>query len=1015
MGIFFISFASALNFDNVKDYDSKTQTVTVSNAFNLPLIGSDIAYIKLLTPLNNPVIRGKDRLVAEIEINNLGDYSDVFNDMKFYDLNKGNQQFSRQFTYKYREIIGQKDVNDFQQICQDKEILKNGTIIKECFNQIIGTHKENIYEWKEVINQKSLLNGTWYIGIFTDVLPNDKVEWIPTLYGVEVSEWATWSEGLNVGLVSYWKFDESSGTNAKDERNVYNLTLKGSPAWVVGKINNGLNLSRQLNQNASSLANVTQLSGTNYTMNVWTNVIHNDSGESIMGIGFQKAAQADNTSSVITTKAATINNWTAFSSNNYLQSNMAVTNGSTGFQMLSITWNGTIRTLYLNGSVIAMGSIGNSLDLGNVTFGIPSTGQVAMGNQIVDEAGLWNRSLTQAEVTQIYNGGTGMTYVSDFTLPPNVNINAPANNTNSTNTYMFFNTTIDTLEQVVTNVSLLINNVSYSSNTTGYNGTYTFNLSLSEGTYNWTINATNVNVSNTTEPRFFTLASVFNSSFNFNATTYETAQESYYANITTNGSVPNNANFTYNGTTYSATITNTASNDYNLSALIQIPLGGDNINRSFFFTYHSAGIVYNTPTRQQNVSELVFTQINSSYTNDFLNISFQDEVSLITINASVPSSTFVYYLGNGTINKTYTYVNTTNMFNQTFVGYPTDRNINVLPIVQYKQGTDYPQRIWQPTIKIYNSTVYQQVLYLLGSSDGIYVTFQLKNLADEVISAVDVNASKTSDGTLINSGTTDDAGLITFFLNPDIQQTFCFQKSGYTSACSTLFPTQTSYTVTLGSTTSSSDDFSQGISIGLSPTSDFLDQQTRYNFSYTISSTFWTLTSWRFDLYYSNGTLVGSNSSTNNGGIITLYNVNTSNSTNIYMNYSYIISSSTSNFSRTWTVQSTEGRNYGIWRFFTDLNLYIDSSDGFWGIDDFAKLSLSLLFIIFVVGIVGRNYGVNNEAFIMTILFGVVFMLDVGLGFIPRIQIGNISASPNFLTFLTFILVIIFLIREEQR
>ena len=133
------------------------------------------------------------------------------------------------------------------------------------------------------------------------------------------------------------------------------------------------------------------------------------------------------------------------------------------------------------------------------------------------------------------------------------------------------------------------------------------------------------------------------------------------------------------------------------------------------------------------------------------------------------------------------------------------------------------------------------------------------------------------------------------------------------------------------------------------------------------------------------------------------------------MNYSYIISSSTSNFSRTWTVQSTEGRNYGIWRFFTDLNLYIDSSDGFWGIDDFAKLSLSLLFIIFVVGIVGRNYGVNNEAFIMTILFGVVFMLDVGLGFIPRIQIGNISASPNFLTFLTFILVIIFLIREEQR
>jgi len=62
IGMFMISFTTALEFDNVKNYDEVTKTVTITNAFGF---GDDIATVKLNTPLINYVMRGEDRLVAE--------------------------------------------------------------------------------------------------------------------------------------------------------------------------------------------------------------------------------------------------------------------------------------------------------------------------------------------------------------------------------------------------------------------------------------------------------------------------------------------------------------------------------------------------------------------------------------------------------------------------------------------------------------------------------------------------------------------------------------------------------------------------------------------------------------------------------------------------------------------------------------------------------------------------------------------------------------------------------------
>jgi hypothetical protein len=71
--------------------------------------------------------------------------------------------------------------------------------------------------------------------------------------------------------------------------------------------------------------------------------------------------------------------------------------------------------------------------------------------------------------------------------------------------------------------------------------------------------------------------------------------------------------------------------------------------------------------------------------------------------------------------------------------------------------------------------------------------------------------------------------------------------------------------------------------------------------------------------------------------------------------------------------------------------------------------------IVLMVGGLSRRYGIASEGAIMGILFGIVFLLDVGLGLIPQITVGDIEAIPHFITYITFIILLGIIIREERR
>ena len=152
-----ISADELITFDNIKQYDEETRTITIVNTFGL---GRDIATIQLNTPLVFEVPRGYQK-VAELTIDSFDDtYKDAFDKMEFYDLRNNEKKFERSFDYKYK-VINQVEVEDYETIC------KNGNTISDfCERILIGTHIEDRVEWLD-LDTSILHKGKITIGVFT--------------------------------------------------------------------------------------------------------------------------------------------------------------------------------------------------------------------------------------------------------------------------------------------------------------------------------------------------------------------------------------------------------------------------------------------------------------------------------------------------------------------------------------------------------------------------------------------------------------------------------------------------------------------------------------------------------------------------------------------------------------------------------------------------------------------------------------------------------------------------------
>ncbi len=301
------------------------------------------------------------------------------------------------------------------------------------------------------------------------------------IYGREVKEWATWTESLNTDILGYYDFDETTGTVLID---------------VTGNGNNGTN----------------------------SNAIVNQSG--ILGKAYDFVSASPSfilfdTPLLDTISAFSISFWVnidTIGQNQMLVSNGANTAGfymyyggcgantmyvNFGAQGLSphpsalgitqATWTHMVSTydgadtyrLYIDG----VGSYNNTAVTGelnatrNFTIGTWPEGSL-YSDALFDEVGIWERELSVSEVQDLYNGGTGITYVGTFPSPPNITLNSPtvdANYTTVQNLIINF-TVYDNIN--LSDVKLYINGALNQTNASGINDSnYLFNVGLYDGDY----------------------------------------------------------------------------------------------------------------------------------------------------------------------------------------------------------------------------------------------------------------------------------------------------------------------------------------------------------------------------------------------------------------------------------------------------------------------------------------------------------------------------------------------------
>lgn len=796
---------------------------------------------------------------------------------------------------------------------------------------------------------------------------------------------SAWESSLEDGLIAWYDFESyGDGSIVRDETN-NNLNMNGTISDTshvnytisgAGKIGRGMEFD-STGGNISSISLIPAIGDINRSVFGWVNL----SGGSAYNILAAWGADSQNNNQSNFACASDLANLYFSTRNTISLSPSTGISDTNDFHFIGYIYNATSSniTFYLDGSYLNSTTLATDLTTGSSLLTLGQSIEVADDwdfEGIMDEVGIWNRTLSEAEVTSLYNGGLGTTFGD---VGPTITLNSPENGISTINDTIIFNCSAESIEGVL-NLTLIIDDIHNQTitNTSAYQ-----NLSIEStfpiiiGNHNWSCISSNINTQTNSDTRTLTRSYFTEESQVYNTTIYETARENFIINITFNSSkytIPK-ALFFIGGTSYTGTTTNTGNNRlYNVN--FDIPVTTNSSSRNIYWEFNFSSGKGNSTINSITHSPINFSLCNTVNNISFLNITFENETAALEkINATL-NSVFTVYLGQGSVNRTFSIISTTENSSYGICVNPSFETLYGNYSIIY-DNSESQQRNTQSTFTLTNFTT-NLSLKLLPTEEGIFVTFQVIDATESIISGVTANV--TLNGNLIDSGTTDDAGTITFFLDPDSTYVFTFYKSGYNIYSTTLTPTQTEYTITLGGAETIEDDFTRGISFAVEPIDKTLFNETYYEFNYTLTSSYWTVTDFGFVLFNGSNTKLNESADTGNGGFVSA-TINTANHTSLIMNLYWIIDGNYTNSTIVWYIVDSSGTGFGLNNFFNRLSSYL--SDEIFGIDNFALMIIIYIIIFIFTGIMSYKYGFNNTTLLLFIVFSLVYFFDNILNLIP--------------------------------
>ena len=554
VGLFLISFVSAevFTFDNKVDYvDDSLLKVDIVNTFGL---GATLGTIELKS----------HKTIDEIIKVGYGDYNPVmvyeFSNWELYENGLGNVYFKNMKNGKdtdklYYFAEWKKKTREIPIYSSIETLNKNGTTTY--INKIIEYETQDYYDWvrydsKDIPNTKTEIRK---IALMVYTEKGEYTDAIWTLAGKRIKEHASWTADLNNDLLSYWKLDEASGS-VIDSLGQHNGTNTGGIAGQSGLINTAYSFASASYVDFGLITafdfNAPQ---TDFTIALWLYPLTTGTNEFFMG-----NAQTDSVGPYIFNRLATgkFHYYFASPTTWTVDTDSGLNIPQDQWNFIVIRRDGSIFTPYVNG---VMGT--NTTSSGNLISGATTrTFQFGKGfgssgssgiNGSIDEVGIWNRSLTYAEITDLYNGGSGISYTGVFGYTPRVTLNSPVDNYNSSLSEITFNTSVNVYDTKfrIDNVSLLLNGTINQTNTSHINGTYIFTKTLENGEYNWSIiaysNSSTINQSETRNINVSLISPTINIYSPENNLITSTATHDFIGDATDNGEI-NNVSYYYDDT-----------------------------------------------------------------------------------------------------------------------------------------------------------------------------------------------------------------------------------------------------------------------------------------------------------------------------------------------------------------------------------------------------------------------------------------------------------------------------------
>ena len=798
--ILLLPIISALEFDNIQTYSPETKTYKINNLFG---IGETLAEIKLTSELNVIVPRGYQK-VAEFELYNFKkDYVNAFKDMNFYQANDLSKEINRTFDYKYLSSKWEEQ-KVYETICEIKKI--NNTEYEDCKSEQVNTKNVLVPVWikfsdiNELPNEESVT-----IGIFTEVLEDDYVEWIPTFFGERLMEWASWKENLNVDIVSYYKLDESSGTNAEDVVSGLNLTCSnGVMNGTSGVIGNSADFT-----GGTYHCLDTGLATTSTSISIWLK-------SSVVGgvsqyIIDHRGVPDPSGHLMLWQNGANLEFLDGANGHNTIDGIADVFNNS--WNNVVLTFTGTTLRYYLNGVNIG-GNItisATSFDSGEVVVlgGIsPAGGTASVAYAgLIDEIGVWDRILNQTEVTELYNDGNGLIY--NFT-GISVILNSPIENYKSFNQTIIFNcTAYDNIQ--IDNVSLILNGVINETNSSGLNNTnYIFTKILTDGIWNWSCQSIdNDNSTVTASSRNFYINKLFENSQTYPTTAVESSTKTYTANISydsLNYGVITGI-LRLNGSNYIGTRTGTGNNAI-FSTNVIMPSITTETNFTSYWTISLTNVYgttdYNLTSNNVTVSIINFSLCDASNNVTFWNFTILNESNAAEINSTF-EATFTVRQTGSTAENIFSFSDTTES-NSTFdfcispgtESYTIDTNIKLTKTGFVDKFYDYG------SVVVTNATR-KDNLYMMATGDSTSFIVHTTYTSGEDLTNAEVKVQRYYPGTnewLTTEilTTNDDGEAVGHFLSEDADYRFHVYLDGvslYNSSATKIVCATAPCTVTL--------------------------------------------------------------------------------------------------------------------------------------------------------------------------------------------------------------------------